>query len=173
MKKIEPIERVFILIDGQNMFHGARDLDIKFSYKKLLKILRNQKNILKEYYYTAFDPNNQSQIGFLNWLSKLGLIIRKRLLKKYSSGERKEKGIDVWLATDLNSFTINDEFDRVIILSGDGDFAPTIQFSISNGKKIEIWTWRHSLNSELRKLIKKTKNKIKFLDDLLDQIKIS
>ena len=77
MKKIELKERIIILIDGQNMFHGARDLNIKFSYRELLKILRTQKIILKEYYYTAFDPNNQNQIGFLNMLSGILLILRQ------------------------------------------------------------------------------------------------
>lgn len=173
MKNKNLKERIIILIDGQNIFHGANDLKIKFSYKKLLRFLRKQKNIVNEYFYTAFDPNNQAQIGFLNMLSNFGLKIRKRLLKQYSSGEKKEKGIDVWLTTDLNRFTIQNDFDRAIILSGDGDYVPSIEFSISNGKKIDIWSWKHSTNSELEKLIKSTKNKLNYLDDILHIIKIN
>lgn len=166
-------ERFIIFIDGQNIFHGSKDLGFKFSYKKLLRILRKNKNIVGEYFYSAYDPNNQNQIGFLNMISKFGLTLRKRLLKKRISGEKKEKGIDIWLSTDLIKFANENKYETALILTGDGDYVPSIELIISEGKKIELWSWKHALSGDLKKIILENNNTVKYLDNIIDKIKIS
>ena len=173
MKSKDQKERFIIFIDGQNIFHGSIDLDLKFNYKKLLRILRKNKNIVGEYFYSAYDPNNQNQIGFLKMISKFGLTLRTRLLKKHSTGKKKEKGIDIWLSTDLIKFASENKYDTALILAGDGDYIPSIELIISEGKKIELWSWKHALSGDLKRLLLQNNNTVKYIDDIIDKIKMN
>lgn len=172
MKSKNQKERVIIFIDGQNMLHSAQDLDIKFKYQKLLPILKKDKNVVGTYFYTAFDSNNERQIGFLNMLTRKGIIVKKRLLKRFSSNGKKEKGIDIWLGIDLVRFADENKYDIALILTGDGDYVPSIEFIISKGRKIELWSWRHALSGDLKKILLQNNNTINYLDDIIDKIKI-
>ena len=165
-------ERFIIFIDGQNIFHGSRDLEIKFEYRRLLPILKKGKNIVDIYFYTAFDSNNKRQIGFLNMLRRKGIIVRNRLLKKFSSNGKKEKGIDIWLGIDLVRFADENKYDTAIILAGDGDYVPSIEFIISKGKRIELWSWKHALSGDLKKVLLQSENIVKYFDDIVDKIKV-
>ncbi len=56
--------------------------------------------------------------------------------------QAQEKGIDVWLATDLIAFSIKQLFDAVIVVSTDTDLIPAIEFVLRETKQhIEVACW--------------------------------
>ena len=59
-----------------------------------------------------------------------------------------EKGVDVYMATDLVAFAFMDLYDTAIVVSGDGDFFPAIQTAKNQGKHIEVAAFDNNLSSE-------------------------
>ena len=70
----------------------------------------------------------------LNWPIK----IRTRKLRYMTVNNMpatKEKGIDVLLVVDMIKTALSKKYNTLIILSGDADFAPAIEFAKSLGMK--------------------------------------
>lgn len=67
--------------------------------------------------------------------------IRYRLFED-GTFSAQEKGIDVWLATDLISTAISGEYDAVVVMSGDTDLLPAIEYVYYKTRMhIEIASW--------------------------------
>lgn len=49
-----------------------------------------------------------------------------------------EKGVDVQLVVDMVKFAVADTYDVAILISGDGDFAPAVEFVKQQGKHVEL-----------------------------------
>ena len=111
-------------------------------------------------------------------LSHLEMEIITKLLKvrlitcKYCKKEIKiftEKGIDASLSTDLLWYAFQNAYDTAILVTGDADFIPPIQRVRLLGKRIELWTFKHTIGKELKKSV----DIVNYIDDVLDQIKKS
>ena len=130
-------DRVCVFIDGSNFYHGLKE---NLGRQKLkLDVLVNKlvggDIHVKTYYYNAPFPQQknaqvaQEQQKFFNYIKSLPdtyLILGR--LEQRSSGELVEKGIDVKLAADMVRLAYDDEYDRAVIISCDGDFVPAINF---------------------------------------------
>ena len=57
--------RVAIFIDGSNLFYAALQLGIEIDYAKLLARLTGGSRLLRSFFYTGVDRNNEKQQGFL------------------------------------------------------------------------------------------------------------
>jgi len=60
----------------------------------------------------------------------------------YSLGSPREKGIDVLLALDLAFGAANDDFDVVMLFSGDSDLLPALERAHSFGVSCETVSWQ-------------------------------
>ncbi len=49
-----------------------------------------------------------------------------------------EKGVDVQLAVDMVKLAVANTYDVAIVISGDGDFAPAVEFVKLQGKHVEL-----------------------------------
>lgn len=66
--------------------------------------------------------------------------------------KKKEKGIDVWVATDMiKKSVITKECEVCILISGDADFVPALDLIKESGKEILISAVPLGFSSELRK----------------------
>jgi len=45
--------KIMIFIDGSNLFKGSKRKGFKFSYEKLIDILKTDRNIVRMYYYSG------------------------------------------------------------------------------------------------------------------------
>ena len=64
--------RVAIFIDGSNLFYAALQLGIEIDYTKLLCRLTGGSRLLRSFFYTGVDRNNEKQQGFLLWMRRNG-----------------------------------------------------------------------------------------------------
>ena len=97
-----------------------------------------------------------------------GIISKSVYLKKLSTGERKEKEIDVTLATDMIAYGFKDCYDIAVLISGDGDFRPAIRWILSLNKKVEIWSFKKALSPRIKNVV--NNEDIFYLDDHLKEI---
>ncbi|WP_448588215.1 LabA-like NYN domain-containing protein [Thermocrinis sp.] len=171
------LERVIIFIDGSNLFHAIRSMNIKIDYTKLIDFLKEDRRLVRAYFYGALPqerdlkkntPEWESflrQKRFLEELSLQGIKVKTAPLKRLPSGEFIEKEVDIMLATDMLSFAYKDAYDSAILVSGDSDFSYTVEEVQSLGKRVENASFKRTSSYILRKVC----DRFTLLDDYLDR----
>ncbi|MFM0127286.1 NYN domain-containing protein [Paraburkholderia sediminicola] len=76
-------------------------------------------------------------------------FINPHVFKKQKRGD-KTKSVDINLVTDLLRHTYNGSVDEVCILSGDGDYLPTIREVMRKGVRVHVGAFSSGLDSRLR-----------------------
>ena len=73
---------------------------------------------------------------------------------KRSSWTKKEKEIDVKLASNATKTACLNPGCTIVLVSGDGDFTSVVEDCTAPDMdvEVELWTWRHSLSNRLRDL---------------------
>jgi uncharacterized LabA/DUF88 family protein len=135
MKK-QPVNYAFI--DSQNLNLGVRSLGWNLDYRKLRLYLKNKHNIQQAFMFIGLVQNNQKL--YTN-LQKAGFIlIFKPTVRYYENGKETIKGnVDAELV--LHAAAIQyANYDKAIIISGDGDFACLIEFLEEKDKLLHIFT---------------------------------
>ncbi|NPB08223.1 MAG: NYN domain-containing protein [Aquificae bacterium] len=156
-------ERLMIFIDGSNLFHGLRALNIKIDYSKLVAFLTGDRRLVRAYFYTAVPQDRdvkrgsseweslQRQKRFLDELSLMGIKVKTANLRKLPSGEFLEKEVDIMLATDMLALAFRDAYDTAVLVSGDSDFIHTVEEVQRIGKRVENATFKKTSSFNLRK----------------------
>lgn len=141
-----------IFIDGANIFYTQKKLGWFLDWKKIIKILTEDNNILETRYYTGIKEKDQKMEGFLSYLKHLGIKILTKPLKII----RDEKGnivhksnCDLEMAVDILLDSKN--FDNLILFTGDSDFVYLIKILQKRfGKKCFVYSSRKTISWELR-----------------------
>lgn len=127
-------KKVFAFIDASNIIYGARSERWFIDQNKLLKYLRHKFLVSKAYFYYGKDSKNPKKEAFLKKLKKFGYILRAKEIKRF--GKRVKANCDVDLTMDM--LIKIKEYNKTIVLTGDGDFAPLFIYLISQRKQIVI-----------------------------------
>lgn len=133
MKKSKKV-KTYAFVDASNIIYGARAEGWFIDQKKLLDYLKRKFNVSKAFFYYGKDSKSQGKESFLNKLEQFGYTLRVKEIKRY--GKRTKANCDVDLTMDL--LLKMREYKRAIVLSGDGDFAPLLQYLLSKKKKIVV-----------------------------------
>jgi uncharacterized LabA/DUF88 family protein len=157
--------RVSIYIDGANFFHGVRSInkkysDTKFDFEKFInKITKNEK-LISIYYYNAPLKQNlnqniyKKQQKFFQRLKKIpncNVIMCKRQKRYDNDGNEYHtiKGDDIHLAIDMLRDAYKNKYDKAILISGDGDFAPVVKYVKKEGKTVINYYFEGNLSRAL------------------------
>ncbi len=170
-------ERVVIFIDGSNLFHAIRYINIKIDYQKLVDFLKEDRKLIRAYFYGAIpqekdikknSPEWESylrQRRFLEELSLQGIKVKLAKLRRLPSGEYIEKEVDIMLATDMLSMAHMNTYDTAVLVSGDSDFSYTVEEVQRIGKRVENATFKKTSSYQLRKVC----DRFLLLDDYMDR----
>lgn len=173
--------RVFVFIDGSNLFGSIRDLNvrtgqrIKVAYEKLFQYLAGDRELRRVYFYHSLPPEHISpevykqQIDFVYAVrqrtNEVAVNFKVRQAYQQSRGDYLiEKGTDVKLATDLLSLAYNDAYDVGVLVSGDADFIEVVEEVQRLGKVVENAVFRQNSSPALRD----TCDRFIFLDEKVD-----
>ncbi len=171
-------ERVIVFIDGSNIFHAIRALNIKIDYSRLVSFLTKDKYLIRAYYYSSMprveDVERDSpewdslmrQRKFIGELKNMGIKPRIANLRKLASGEWLEKEVDIMLATDMLAMAFRDAYDTAILVSGDSDFCYTVETIQDLGKRVVNATFKRNSSPLLRAVC----DEVIILDDFVDEI---
>lgn len=172
-------ERVSIFIDGSNLYHSLKELEIKVDFEKLIKELSKDRILTNAFYYiapldiTLNEEKYWKHQKFLAELEKIsGFKVILCTLKKYPKENGtfgfEVKGDDVYLTNDLLIGAYENLYDVAILVSGDEDFIPVINTLKRLNKKTENVFFMPTSSKKLRKLCDKTIN----LKNIIDRIKL-
>lgn len=114
------MEKIAIFADVQNIYYTTRQAYGKqFNYRKLWQQIAQQGEIVSAFAY-AIDRGDNQQQKFQDVLKHLGFSVKLKPYIQRSDGSAKGDW-DVGITIDI--MEIAAQVDRVILLSGDGDFA--------------------------------------------------
>jgi uncharacterized LabA/DUF88 family protein len=147
------LNRVSIFVDGNNMFYAQQKNGWFFDPRRVLDFFTGEPGLtlVNAFWYTGLkDP--QDQRGFRDALISLGYTVRTKILKEYyddNSGRYSQKAnLDIEIVVDM--FSTVEQYDRVVLFSGDGDFERAIELLRAKNTHITVVSTEGMIARELR-----------------------
>ena len=145
--------RLSVFVDGNNMFYAQQKNGWFFDPRRVLEFFTSKPDIVlvNAFWYTGL-KDAQDQRGFRDALISLGYTVRTKILKEYyddSSGRYSQKAnLDIEIVVDM--FNTVEQYDRVVLFSGDGDFERAIELLRSKSTHITVVSTEGMIARELR-----------------------
>lgn len=146
MSKKRPI--VYAFIDSQNLNLGVRSQGWQIDYKRFRLYLKNKYNVTQAYVFIGMVTHNQP---LYTMLQEAGFIlVFKPTIRYFEDGKETVKGnVDAELV--LYAAAIEyDNYDKAIIVSGDGDFQCLVRFLAERDKLLHLMTPNQHFSKLLR-----------------------
>jgi uncharacterized LabA/DUF88 family protein len=145
--------RLSIFVDGNNMFYAQQKNGWFFDPRRVLEYFTKEPELMliNAFWYTGL-KDTQDQRGFRDALISLGYTVRTKILKEYyddTSGRYSQKAnLDIEIVVDM--FNTVDQYNRVVLFSGDGDFERAIELLRSKNTHITVISTEGMIARELR-----------------------
>jgi len=138
--------RVGVFVDVQNMYHSAKNLyGARVNFKELLKTVTAGRELVRAVAYVV-KSDTEEEKAFFDALEKSGFELKMKDLQIFPGGMKKGDW-DVGLAID--AISMSKQLDVVVIISGDGDFEPLVNYLKFGGIIVEAAGFRRSTSSRL------------------------
>jgi len=142
-----PAQRVAVLIDTQNMYHSAKHLfDAKLNFPAIVRAATEDRQLVRAIAYVAKSKTGD-EMAFFEALVGGGIELRIKEVLEFSSGAKKADW-DVGMAID--AVKLAEKVDVLILMTGDGDFVPCVEYLQAKGVIVEVVAFGASTSSELR-----------------------
>lgn len=139
-------QRVAILIDTQNLYHSAKHLYKRnVNFGNIVKDTVLGRQLIRAYAY-AVSTEEGTESSFFEALTNNGIEIRTKDLQVFAGGAKKGDW-DVGIAID--AVELSEKVDAIILVSGDGDFVPMIQYLQGRGCQAEVASFGKSTSQKL------------------------
>ncbi|MEK9166525.1 MAG: NYN domain-containing protein, partial [Patescibacteria group bacterium] len=143
-------QRVAVFIDAQNMYHSARSLfGGRLNFKELLKTAVAGRQLIRAFGYVIRTKTGEEK-PFIDAILKLGIETREKDLQEFFGGAKKADW-DVGIAVD--AIRTADIVDTVVLVSGDGDFIPLVEYLKNQGRRVEVMAFGPSASGKLREIV--------------------
>lgn len=143
-------QRVGVFIDTQNLYHSARNLyKARVNFGAVLKDAVAGRKLVRAVAYVITTEAGDEK-NFFEALTKLGIETKTKDLQIFAGGSKKADW-DVGLAVD--AIKMSSRLDSVVIVSGDGDFIPLVEYLQTNGVQVEVVSFGKSTSSKLREAV--------------------
>lgn len=143
-------QRVGVFVDVQNMYYSAKNIhQSKVNFGKILEEAVSGRRLIRALAYVikADSPEEQS---FFEALDKQGFEVKYKELQVFFGGAKKGDW-DVGLAMD--AVRLVEKVDVAIVVSGDGDFVPLVEYLQNRGLIVEAFAFAESASARLREQV--------------------
>lgn len=145
----KPEQRVAIFIDTQNMYHSAKHLyGSRVNFPALVEAAADDRPVIRAIAYVAKSKTGEEQ-AFFDALIQNGIELKIKDVQEFASGQKKADW-DVGMTVD--AISVSPRVDVVVLVTGDGDFCPLIEFLHTHGVRCEVAAFAESTNSRLREI---------------------
>ena len=143
-------QRVGVFIDTQNLYHSARNLyNARVNFGAVLKEVVAGRKLVRAVAYVITTEAGEEK-NFFEALTKLGIETKTKDLQIFHTGTKKGDW-DVGLTVDV--MRMASRLDAVIIVSGDGDFIPLVEYMKNHtGTQVEVASFGKSTSNKLREV---------------------
>lgn len=139
-------QRIGVFVDVQNMYYSAKNLyGSKVNFAEILKTGVAGRQLIRAIAYVVKAQNIDEQ-KFFEALDKQGFEVRMKDLQVYYGGHKKGDW-DIGIAIDI--IRMSPKLDVVILVTGDGDFVPLVEYLQNHGQYVEVMAFGQSTSSQL------------------------
>lgn len=141
-----PQQRVGVFVDIQNMYYSARAVfSRKVNFKNVLEEAVMGRQLVRAIAY-GITTEEAHEEDFHSALGDQGFEVKTKPLQSFVGGQKKGDW-DVGIATDI--LRLEPKLDVAVLISGDGDFVPLVEFSKEKGLRVEVMSFRESTSKAL------------------------
>jgi len=151
----------YAFIDSQNLNLAIRDQGWILDYKRFRKYLEQKYNITQAFLFIGYVPSNEN---LYTSLQKYGYLLIFKPTLVLQSGKPKGN-IDAELV--LHSVIEMQNYDKAIIVAGDGDYHCLVDYLIKQDKLLHLMIPNRYKYSSL---LKKFSDKIVFMNNLKEKL---
>ncbi|SIR96435.1 NYN domain-containing protein [Williamsia sterculiae] len=159
-------ERIGVFIDYENVRRSARSAFLDYGAEahegmvdpvelaKRVCARRQRPSTLGKVYVYRGRPSTEHQPRMASYFDKFRSLWERQAACKLRARElrydfeddgtfrAREKGIDVWLATDLIAAALGTSFDALVVVSSDTDLLPAVEYVLyDTPMHVEVATW--------------------------------
>lgn len=118
-------------VDGQNLHLGTAEDHWRVDHARLRVYLRDKYSVREAYYFLGYVSEGHQEL--YNNLQKAGFIV---IFKEHQeSFEGTKKGnVDTDIVFEVMKSVIEEDFDKVVLISGDGDYKKVVDYLIKKNK---------------------------------------
>ena len=139
-------QRVGVFVDVSNMYYSAKVMyQKKVDFKAVLTEALGDRNLIRAIAY-VIKADIPEETNFFEALEHIGFEVKTKDLQVFYGGNKKGDW-DVGIAMD--TIKLASKLDVVVIVSGDGDFIPLVDYLQSIGQKVEIAAFGRSTSGKL------------------------
>lgn len=125
-------------IDGQNLHLGTKEEGWKVDLSKFRIYLKDKYKVTEAYYYLGHMRGDLESQKLYTQIQKSGFI----LVFKDHTGEmlaKKKGNVDTDIVFEIMKNLIdNDDFNKILLVSGDGDYKKMVEYLISKERFLKI-----------------------------------
>ena len=146
-----PDQRVGVFIDVQNIYYSAKNLfGAKVNFGNIVKEAIAGRKLIRAIAYVVRTEGKEEQ-PFFDALYNLGIETKERPLQIFYGGEKKADW-DVGLTVD--AIRLSSSLDAVILVSGDGDYLPLVEYlKYNQGKQVEVLAFGQTTSARLKESV--------------------
>ena len=139
-------QRVGIFIDTQNLYHCAKNIyGAKVNFDQVVKDGLAGRSLTRAVAYVITTESGEEK-SFFEALEKVGIETKTKNLQIFAGGAKKADW-DVGLAVD--AIKLAPKLDAVIIVSGDGDYVPLVEYLQNVGCQVEVMSFGKATSAKL------------------------
>jgi uncharacterized LabA/DUF88 family protein len=127
----------FAFIDSQNLNLAVRDCGWKLDYRRLRNYLKDKYKVEKAFIFIGYVPGNEALYTYLQQ-SNYVLIFKSTLLYKKGGNAVTKGNVDAELV--LHAMIEYPNYEKALIISGDGDFHCIIEYLQGKDKLLGVIT---------------------------------
>ena len=142
-----PEQRVGVFIDTQNLYHSAKHLyKARVNFGAILEEAVGGRILVRAIAYVIKTESGDEK-NFFEALTKMGIETKVKDLQVFADGAKKADW-DVGMAID--AVKLAPKLDTVVLVTGDGDFVPLIQYLDLHGVQVEVISFGKSSSGKLK-----------------------
>ena len=125
-------EKNYAFIDGQNLYLGTQEDDWAVSHPRLRQYLRSKYKVNQAFYFLGYVSEDNQDL--YSSLQKAGfIVVFKEHVQKMLG--KKKGNVDTDLVFEVMKALLDEkEMDKIVLVSGDGDYKKMVDYLISKDK---------------------------------------
>ena len=160
-------EKNHAYIDGANLHNGVASLGWQLDYARFRVWLTDKYSIDKAYIFLGLIPRYSK---LYKYLQEIGFtLVFKEVI--YDNSGKAKGNCDADLVLNTVCDTYEKSFDKVVLVTSDGDYAGLVKFLQEKKKLLSILSPRNSDKCSI--LLKRTNSRISYIDDQKSLLEIT
>jgi uncharacterized protein (TIGR00288 family) len=140
-------QRVGVFVDVSNMYYSSRNLfGSRTNFGKVLEAAVAGRKLIRAIAY-VIKAEAPEEVKFFDALDKQGFEVKTKDLQVFVGGAKKGDW-DVGVAIDAISMA--PKLDVVVLVTGDGDFIPLIEYLQFLGQRVEVMAFGETASAKLK-----------------------